>query len=239
MSKWRVATGASIVGVIGAAALSTFLIGPQVGQGSGAEPVPTRPAATATTDPPDTEPLVTEPPVTNPPATEPPRASTTAAVTTTSTSTTVAPAPVGLTFANPATCPATGHAAVVDREHQRAWLCGDGEVTREVPITSAWSQPDPGDYQVYAKDLHASSTLSGRYSTMTHFVAFTHGKFRGARIAFHSVPTYSDGSFVQPLESVGAAERRGESAGCLRVLPADAEQIWAWLEVGDVVRVVS
>ena len=42
---------------------------------------------------------------------------------------------------------------------------------------------------------------------MTHFVAFTYGKFRGARIAFHSVPIWSSGEWVQPLDSVGDLDR--------------------------------
>jgi hypothetical protein len=74
---------------------------------------------------------------------------------------------------------------------------------------------------------------------MTHFVAFTHGEIRGARIAFHSMPIYSDGSYVQPLETLGTPEQRGNSAGCIRVSPADAELIWSWLEIDDLVRVVS
>ena len=75
---------------------------------------------------------------------------------------------------------------------------------------------------------------------MTHFVAFTHGKFRGARIAFHSVPIWSSsGEWVQPLDSVGDLERRGESAGCLRVLPDDAVRVWDWLATGDDVRVIT
>jgi hypothetical protein len=136
-------------------------------------------------------------------------------------------------------CPATGRSAVIDRSIQHAWLCESGEVTAEMPITTALSQPDPGTYDVYAKDLNASSSISGKYSTMTHFVAFTHGKNRGARIAFHSVPRYADGEFVQPLDSVGTQELRGDSAGCIRVLPDDAELIWSWLDVGDTVSVIT
>lgn len=136
-------------------------------------------------------------------------------------------------------CPATPHAVLVDRATQRAALCDDGTITYTFPITSARSQPDPNTYEVYAKDLNASSTLSGEYSTMTHFVAFTRGKFQGARIAFHSVPKYSDGSWVQPLDSVGTMQYYGASAGCIRVLPDDAVRIWDWLEIGDAVRVIS
>ena len=71
-----------------------------------------------------------------------------------------------------------------------------------MPITSAWSMPDPGTYPVYAKDLQASSTFGGHFSPMTHFVAFTHGERTGARIAFHSVPTLNDGD-VRPATGVG------------------------------------
>jgi hypothetical protein len=136
-------------------------------------------------------------------------------------------------------CPSSTHGAVVDRVHQRGALCANGAVTYRFPLTSAWSQPDPGTYKVYAKDLHASSSLGGRLSTMTHFVAFTHGKYQGARIAFHSVPTFSDGSYAQPLSSVGTAKMHGASHGCLRVLPDDSVRIWDWLSIGQQVHVIS
>jgi peptidoglycan hydrolase-like protein with peptidoglycan-binding domain len=137
------------------------------------------------------------------------------------------------------TCPDQGRAAMIDRFNQRAWLCDDGSVAEVMPMTSALSQPDPGSYEVYAKELVGSSTIGGDYSEMTHFVAFSHGRNQGARIAFHSVPTHPGGAFVQPLESVGSAEFHGASAGCIRVLPADAELIWSWLDIGDAVTVVT
>jgi hypothetical protein len=249
MSKRRVVLGASIVGVVGAAVvLAVLVIGPQAGSDSVASPQPDDAAAAAAvprvTGPPVTDPPVTDPPVTDPAATEPPITDPAATVAdtdppgTSSPETTAAPV-TALAFADPATCPITGRAAVVDRENQRAWLCGDGLVTREMPMTSAWIQPDPGDYAIYAKDMNSSSRFTGRYSTMTHFVAFTYGEIQGARIAFHSMPIYPDGSFVQPVETLGTPEKRGESAGCIRVSLADAELIWSWLEIGDLVRVVS
>jgi hypothetical protein len=140
---------------------------------------------------------------------------------------------------DPASCPETGRSAVVDRFNQRAWLCEAGEITETMPMTSAISQPDPGTYEVYAKDRNASSNISGEYSEMEYFVAFTYGKYQGARIAFHSVPTYPNGEFVQSLDSVGTAELHGESAGCIRVLPEHAKLIWTWLDIGDTVKVVT
>ena len=128
---------------------------------------------------------------------------------------------------------------VIDRDRQRSWFCEGAEAVRVFPVTTARSQPDPGVYEVYAKDMHTSSTFGGAYSTMTHFVAFTHGKFQGARVAFHSVPVYPGGAWVQPLDTVGSLDRHGDSSGCIRALPADAEAIWDWLDIGDVVRVVT
>ncbi len=136
-------------------------------------------------------------------------------------------------------CAASGHSAVVDRAHQRTWLCNDGSVTAKFPMTSANSQPNPGTYKVYAKDLNSSSMLTGKYSTMTHFVAFTKGEIKGARIAFHSIPKYANGSFVQPLDSVGTVAKRGASSGCIRVLYDDSVKIWNWLAIGDPVTVIS
>ncbi|MDA2960008.1 MAG: L,D-transpeptidase family protein [Actinomycetota bacterium] len=137
------------------------------------------------------------------------------------------------------TCADEGASAVIDREYQRSWLCTDGEVSHVFGITTAWDQPDPGDYEVMEKDMYASSTETGEYSEMTHFVVFARGKYKGARVGFHSVPTYPGGAFIQPLDSVGTAEYRGQSSGCIRALPDDAQAIWDHLAVGDPVIVIS
>ena len=147
--------------------------------------------------------------------------------------------PLGPMPATDDDCPDTPHGAIVDRANQRGHLCTDGVITYTFPITTAQSQPDPGTYPVYAKDMNSSSTFSGAYSTMTHFVAFTRGKYKGARIAFHSVPKYQNGEWIQPLDSVGTMEYFGESSGCIRVLPDDAVRIWDFLQVDDEVRVIS
>jgi hypothetical protein len=161
------------------------------------------------------------------PTTETP---TTVVATTVTASTVSAPA---------AGCTPEGSSAGVDRAVQRAWLCENGAVVATFPITSAWSMPDPGAYPIYAKDMHASSTFGGHFSTMTHFIAFSYGKNTGARVAFHSVPVLTNGEFVQPLASVGDPARRGESSGCIRVLPDDAVILWDALDVGDTVTVLT
>jgi hypothetical protein len=140
---------------------------------------------------------------------------------------------------DPATCPSTPHGAVVDRATQRAWLCADGVVVRVMAITSARSQPAPALYAVFDKDLQTTSSLGGHRTVLDRFVAFTRGKYRGARIGFHAVPRLGDGTLVQPLESVGSMSLFGASSGCIRVRPADAEAVWDHLSIGDQVHVVS
>jgi len=197
-------------------------------------------AAVTTTPPPTSHaPTTTEPVDTTVPAPTTSVATTTTMITPT---TTVQPEPTTTTVPLPVidpNCPTTAHAAVVDRDRQRAWLCDNGVALPEFVVTTARTMPDPGVYPVYDKDMQASSTFGGHYSTMTHFVAFTYGKNTGARIAFHTVPVLRNGEFVQPLESVGTAERFGDSAGCIRVLPEQGQVIWDWLEEGDEVRILT
>jgi hypothetical protein len=140
---------------------------------------------------------------------------------------------------DPQSCEGLDHGVVVDRAVQRGWYCVEQQVFSHFVLTSSDLQPDPGDYSVYAKDIRAWSWEFGPPSTMTHFVAFTRGKFKGARIAFHSVPKYSDGSWAQPLESVGTMEHFGDSSGCIRLLPQDAAEVWDFLELGGTVRVLT
>lgn len=129
---------------------------------------------------------------------------------------------------------------MIDRARQRAWLCdGPYREGEELPITTAISQPDPGTYPVFAKQLLTTSTFGGHFSYLDRFVAFTRGWRTGARIAFHAVPRSAKGVPFQPLDTLGNLNRRGESSGCIRVLPDDAVTIWNWLAIGDQVVVIS
>ncbi|MCU1399930.1 MAG: hypothetical protein JWN62_3039 [Acidimicrobiales bacterium] len=138
-----------------------------------------------------------------------------------------------------ASCPATGHAAVVDRANQRAWLCTSGTADAKFPITTAVSQPRPGTYHVYAKDKVTTSTFGGHFSYLDNFVAFTYGTNTGARIAFHAVPRNASGAPYQPLDTVGTPAYYGASSGCIRVLPTQSQVIWDFLAAGDAVIVIS
>jgi L,D-transpeptidase catalytic domain len=150
-----------------------------------------------------------------------------------------APPPPTMAPPDPSTCPSTSHGAVVDRANQRAWLCTDGKIVRVMAITSARDQPDPGIYPVYAEDLQSTSYTAGRTYYLDNFVAFTRGKYEGARVAFHAVPHLRDGTLLEPLEAVGTQALFGASSGCIRVRPADAVAVWNHLAVGDEVHVIS
>lgn len=147
---------------------------------------------------------------------------------------TPAPAPDGSEF-----CPSAGHAAVIDRDDQRAWLCTDGVALPKFPITTALTQPDPGNYKVYAKDRLTTSTFGGHLSYLDNFVAFTYGKYTGARVAFHAVPRTAQGVPYQPYDAVGTPEWHGASSGCIRVLPEQSKVIWDHLRIGDTVTVIT
>jgi hypothetical protein len=136
-------------------------------------------------------------------------------------------------------CPASGHAAVIDRAIQRAWLCTDGVPDAPFPITTAREQPAPGTYHVYAKDRLTTSTFGGHFSYLDNFVAFTRGIHTGARIAFHAVPRTASGAPFEPYDAVGTPEWYGASSGCIRVLPAQSQIIWDHLARGDEVIVIS
>jgi hypothetical protein len=144
------------------------------------------------------------------------------------------PLPVGSQY-----CPPTGHAAVIDRNAQRAWLCTDGIAHPRFAITTAITQPDPGDYRVYAKDRLTTSTFGGYFSYLDNFVAFARGKYTGARVAFHAVPRTANGTPYQPYDTLGSAAWHGSTSGCIRVLPDQSRVIWDHLHVGDPVRVIS
>jgi hypothetical protein len=138
-----------------------------------------------------------------------------------------------------ASCPPSGHAAVVDRDSQRGWLCTDGVAGPKFPITTAISQPDPGTYEVYGRDRMTTSDFGGHTSYLDNFVAFSYGKNTGARIAFHAVPRDADGNPYQPYDELGDPDWFGDSSGCIRVMPDESERIWDHLADGDPVVVIT
>lgn len=94
--------------------------------------------------------------------------------------------------------------------------------------SAGYGLPPVGTHYVFARDLVAFGLNGGR---LDRFVAF-YVTPRGNRIAFHQ--------FVnQSQQTVGDLDQRGQSAGCLRVLPQDSLLVWEFLQIGDPVVVIS
>jgi L,D-transpeptidase catalytic domain len=151
------------------------------------------------------------------------------------------PGRIGPPVSTPAApCEHVVHGAAVDRQAQLAYLCQDGAVVKQFPITGSNIQPHPGDYRVYAKSAVALSTVGGHgLLQLRYFVAFARGVFQHARIGFHEDPIRRNGQFLEPLDQIGTAATRGQSSGCIRMLPSDAAALFAWLHYGDPVEVVT
>ena len=112
-------------------------------------------------------------------------------------------------------------ASIVDRATQRAWLCGDGAVVGgDAESRRRGRCPIPAPIRCTPRTSTATSTLGGHDSRMTHFVAFSYGERTGARVAFHSVPTFPTGRSssrsTPSASSVCAVRRAGASASCRR-----------------------
>ena len=133
-------------------------------------------------------------------------------------------------------CPARARGAVIDRDRQVAWLCRNGQPLAEFPITSARSQPDPRAYRVWSKSRYARAAGV----QMQHFTVFARGEEIGARVGFHSVPTWNvNRQYIQPLDSVGSLAQFGNTHGCIRVRPPMAATIFGYLTYNDIVVVIS
>lgn len=129
-------------------------------------------------------------------------------------------------------CAISPRSAVVDKAAQRWWLCRNGQAfTDRLPMTSAsaaYGLPPVGTHYVFARDLVAFGTAGER---LDRFVAF-YVTPRGNRIAFHQ--------FVnQSPQTVGDLDQRGQSAGCIRVLPSGSRLVWDFLQIGDPVVVIT
>jgi len=216
------------------AGVGLLMLVAQCGNSSALSPAGTSPVESTADNSPDASVVDTTSPVAT--TTTIPETTTVAPTTTTIPEPTTTTVPVPVIDPN---CPTTPHAAVIDRDRQRAYLCDNGVALPEFVITSARDQPDPGTYPVFSKSMNTSSRFGGHYSTMTHFVAFTRGEKTGARVAFHTVPVLRTGEYVQPLASVGTQMMYGASSGCIRVLPEQGQVIWDWLQKGDEVRVIT
>jgi lipoprotein-anchoring transpeptidase ErfK/SrfK len=126
---------------------------------------------------------------------------------------------------------ATGRRVVYANRTQRVWLIeADGTVTRTFPVSGRAGVPAPGTYTVFSQSRFTSGARDGRI-TMEYMTRFTRSA-RGANIGFHSIPL-KRGVPMQSEAQLGTFQ----SAGCVRMAPADAAFLYAWAPVGTTVVV--
>lgn len=131
----------------------------------------------------------------------------------------------------PLPCPATGRAAVADKTAQRFWLCRDGvAIVGARPMTTGsldYGLPPVGIYPVFTK-LERNRSETGEL--LERFVAFYRTP-RNNRIAFHQYVNQDPATLGDPDTRV--------SAGCFRVSVEDSWLVWDFLQIGDLVYVIS
>lgn len=131
----------------------------------------------------------------------------------------------------PLACPTTGRAAVADKTAQRFWLCRDGvAIVEPRPMTTGpldYGLPPVGIYPVFTK-LERNRSETGEL--LERFVAFYRTPSKG-RIAFHQYVNQDPATLGDPGTRV--------SAGCFRVSVDDSWLVWDFLQVGDLVYVIS
>lgn len=125
-----------------------------------------------------------------------------------------------------------GRRVVFSKSAQRVWLVDDaGSVTSTYLVSgSVTNNLGPGTYSVYSRSRWAVGVDDS--GVMQYFVRFAHGP--RAAIGFHSIPT-KNGTPLQTVKQLGTPQ----SHGCIRQRLSDAEEMWAFADVGTPVVVIA
>lgn len=125
----------------------------------------------------------------------------------------------------------SGRRIVYSDAAQRIWVIDAAEVVVDSYLVSGRDNvPPKGNHRIFSKSPLAWAGHDG--ITMTHMVRFYHGG--RLPIGFHSIPRYSDGTPMQTVDELGTYQ----SAGCIRQRDDQAEWLYNWAEIGDLVVVV-
>ncbi len=126
----------------------------------------------------------------------------------------------------------SGRRIVYSDGAQRIWVIDAAEIVVDSYLVSGRDNvPPKGNHRVFSKSPLAWAGHDG--ITMEHMVRFYHGG--RLPIGFHSIPRYADGTPMQTVEELGTYQ----SAGCIRQRDDQAEWLYNWVEIGDLVVVVS
>jgi lipoprotein-anchoring transpeptidase ErfK/SrfK len=124
----------------------------------------------------------------------------------------------------------SGRRIVYSDSQQRVWIVNDdGRLHDSYLVSGRDGVPSAGTYSVYSKSETAWAGHDG--ITMNHMVRFAWG--RRLSIGFHSIPRYGNGAPMQTEDELGTPQ----SAGCVRQADHQAEALYHWARVGDVVVV--
>ena len=125
----------------------------------------------------------------------------------------------------------SGRRIVYSDDAQRIWVIDASDVVVDSYLVSGRDNvPPKGNHRVFSKSPLAWAGHDG--ITMEHMVRLYHGG--RLPIGFHSIPRYADGTPMQTVEQLGTYQ----SAGCIRQRDDQAEWLYHWVEIGDLVVVV-
>lgn len=127
-----------------------------------------------------------------------------------------------------------GKRIVYDKALMTVWLMNKkDEVVGRYPVVGRWDRPAKGTYRVFSKSERSGNPNSK--VTFNNMVRFTYGPDTKSPIGFHSIPRYYDGSRMHPVSSLGLPIATG---GCIRMADKDAQAVYDFMKVGDLVVVL-
>jgi lipoprotein-anchoring transpeptidase ErfK/SrfK len=129
----------------------------------------------------------------------------------------------------------TGRRIVYDKSLMHVWVMNkNNEVVYRFPIVGRWDRPVKGEYRVYSKSDRSGNPNSR--VTFDHMTRFAHGNDGKTPIGFHSIPKYYDGAMMHSTDQLGLPIATG---GCIRMAAEDAEKLYEWSKIGDLVVVLA
>lgn len=128
----------------------------------------------------------------------------------------------------------TGRRIVYDKALMTVWVMNKkNEVVYRFPIVGRWDRPAKGKYRIYSKS--DSSGNPNSKVTFDHMTRFAYGNDGKTPIGFHSIPKYYDGKMMHSVKQLGLPIATG---GCVRMAAEDAEALYKWSKIGDLVVVL-
>lgn len=126
----------------------------------------------------------------------------------------------------------SGRRIVYSDEAQRIWVIDAAEIVVDSYLVSGRENVPPrGFHRIFSKSPLAWAGHDG--ITMEHMVRFYHGG--RLPIGFHSIPRYADGTPMQTVDELGTYQ----SGGCIRQRDDQAEWLYQWAQIGDLVVIVA